>query len=316
MADTAAAGFVSAATFQSVPSLPPVSLDGGGYAIASADVVEGVTANGTRLWRVQGDSVITGLAALSGDRVVAHTRNGLVMVLQGGNYQALWNVAGPDEPFIVPAGTETLIFVTNLGLAAYDTSGTSLWTAQAPIAGRISTFSASSTQVMLGLRGDSRSLWSIFDAATGTLLNSFDVSTSLTAAPAPDGSWYVLDGAQFSRYADGQLTALANIGQLAGRTARIVADTRGVYLYTADASNTLLALSPQGKCCGALTYPYEGATTLAPLMASDRDCLLYTGRERRAQRFQRQRRHAAAPDAALRRRHAHRQSPGARTACG
>jgi outer membrane protein assembly factor BamB len=269
-------GFVTAATFQNVPSLPPVSLDGGGYAVASADAVEGVDALGRTLWRVQGDGVITGLAALSGNRVVAHTRNGLAMVLQDGSYRALWYVQGPEEPLIVMPDTETLIFATHDGIAAYDAAGTALWSARTPLIGRMIHFSASTTQIMVGTRAEDHQMWSLFDATTGNLIASDDIETSFTAAASPDGSWYVLDGLQVSRMVGGEFTALARIGQFAGRTARMVADSRGVYIYTADASNTLMSISTEGEILWRVNYPYEGAMTLAPLMASDTDCLLYT----------------------------------------
>jgi hypothetical protein len=269
-------GYVTSASFQSVPSLPPVSLDSGGYAIASADVIEGVTATGATLWRVQGDDVITGLAALSGDRVIARTRAGLVMVLQGGNYRALWTVQGPEQPFVKLPDSETLVFVTNAGLAAYDANGTLLWTSQAALGGRISYFGSSRTQVMLGIRSETAHVWSLFDGVNGMLMDNGSVDTSLAATPAYDDSWYLLDGAQLSRYADGRLTPLSNIGQLAGRTARMSADANGVYIYTADTSNTLLALTTQGEILWRTTYPYDGALTLAPLIVSDSGCLLYT----------------------------------------
>jgi murein DD-endopeptidase MepM/ murein hydrolase activator NlpD len=269
-------GYITSATFQNVPSLPPVSLDSGGYAIASADAVEGVDSAGMTLWRVQGDGVITGLAALSDNRVVAHTRNGLAMVLQDGSYRALWYVQGPEEPLIVMPNTDTLIFVTHDGLAAYDAAGTTLWSAQTPIIGRVIYFGASATQIMLAIRDGDRQMWSLFDAANGTLVASGDIEASFTATSSSDGSWYWLDSLQVSRYADGQLTPLDRIGQLAGRTARMIADSRGVYIYTADVSNTLLAINPLGEILWRVTYPYEGALTLAPLIASDTDCLLYT----------------------------------------
>ncbi|NWF68503.1 MAG: peptidoglycan DD-metalloendopeptidase family protein [Chloroflexi bacterium] len=267
-------GYVSYATFRLAPSLPPVALDNGGYAIASADVVQGVDHNGVPAWSVQGSGVIIGLAALPGSRVAAYTRSGQVLVVQEGRYRALWSVNGPEEAFVLLPNTETLVFLTDNGLAAYQADGTLRWNTTTA-GGRVSVFEAGDSQILLGARGEAAHVWSIFEADSGAVTGSGTVTTSLAAAPGTNGDWYLLDGARISRFADGELSPLANLGQTAGRTARLTAAADRVYVYTADASGTLLALDMSGQVLWRVAYPYAGAATLPPLLAADGDCTLY-----------------------------------------
>ena len=118
--------YVTSTTFETPQNMPPVKLATGGYVIASDDVISDLMPDGQINWQVTTDGVVTGLAALPDDRVVAHTHNGQTVTLQNGRYLALWTVESADESFLVFG--ETLVFATDDGgLAAYRTDGTALW---------------------------------------------------------------------------------------------------------------------------------------------------------------------------------------------
>ncbi|MAS34950.1 MAG: hypothetical protein CL610_13155 [Anaerolineaceae bacterium] len=269
-------GFVEAATFKSVPALPPVALDSGRYAVASGDMLEIVAQpGGDILWRIETDGIITGLAGLSQDRTVIHTLNGQVFTLQNGRYSALWQVDGLDEPFVTLG--ETLVFVMpGGGLEAYDPAGTSLWSLPAITPdNRVSLFSASDQQIALGVRTDDGVLWRLIDAA-GQVQFEATFSQQPVVAPAWDGSWVGLDGAQFKRFAGGQNHSYGNIGLVPGRAAKATVDILGnTYVYMDDADQTLLALDAEGQVRWRIRYPMPSAA-LPPLMDTGNGCLLYT----------------------------------------
>ncbi len=269
-------GFVASTTFRQVPSLPPVMLDSGMYAIAAGNIVQMGAQGGAELWQVETDGIITGIAGLTGDRVVAHTVNGQVLTLQNGRYVALWTVDGLDEPFL--ALGETLVFALPGGaLAAYDPAGTPLWTTPAiSSAARVTHFADNGEHIALGVRSDDGDIyWRLLDAQGQiTFAGRFDNQPVI--APARDGSWVGLDGAQFKRFRNGENHDLGNIGQVPGRTAQATADVLGnVYVYLGDAPRTLVGLDPNGSRRWQVEYPAANGS-LPPLMATGSGCLLYT----------------------------------------
>lgn len=270
-------GFIDSTTFFSVPGLPPAMLDGGMYAIASDNIlIVGDQETGQVLWHVETDGVITGLAGLSGNRVVAHTRSGQVVTLQNGRYAALWTVEGVDEPFLTLG--ETLVFALNGGgLAAYDAAGTSLWTLPAvSSAARVTHFTVSGQQIALGVRQDSGGvLWRLIDSA-GQVQFETTFSQQPVIAPAWDGSWVGLDGPQFKRFVNGENHTYGSIGDVPGRTAVATVDVLGnTYVYMGNFENTLLALDPDGTVRWRVRYPLP-SDSLPPLMDTGGGCLLYT----------------------------------------
>lgn len=267
-------GYAGSVTFDHVPGLPPVTLDSGLYAIASGNLLEGVAQDGSVLWRVETDGVVSGLAALPGDRVVAHTRNGQTITLQSGRYAALWRVEGPDEPFVIL--DETLAFVTDGGgLAAYDAAGSMLWTLEGVGADRILYFQSNGQQIALGLRVRNGVLWRLVDAA-GQALYERELGSMIAAAPQPDGQWLVLDGAEFNRIRAGENHTLNTVSPSPGRMAAITADVMGnSYVYLGDAQHTLLALDADGNERWRVNTPFI-AGYLPPLLEVGNGCLLYT----------------------------------------
>ncbi|HLV35974.1 MAG TPA: peptidoglycan DD-metalloendopeptidase family protein [Spirillospora sp.] len=272
-----APGFVDATTFYSVPALPPVMLEDGLYAIASGNIlIVGDQRSGKALWHVETDGVVTGIAGLPGNRVVAHTLNGQVVTLQNGRYAALWQVEGLDEPFLTLG--ETLVFaMAGGGLKAYDPAGNALWSLP-PVssAARVTQFAAGSREIALGVRQDSGGvLWRLIDAA-GEVQFETTFNQQPVIVPARDGSWVGLDGAQFKRFANGENHTFGSVGAVPGRTAAATVDVLGrTYIYMGDAASTLVALGTDGDIRWRVRYP-TAAASLPPLMDTGNGCLLYT----------------------------------------
>jgi len=268
-------GYISSMTFRSVPGLPPLTLNGGMYAIASNNSIQVTDELGNILWRVETDGVITGIAALADGRVVAHTRNGQVVILQNGRYMALWTVKGPEEPFLLLG--ENLVFLTDGGgLAAYDTAGTSLWTLPPLSASaRAVDFETNDQQIALGVRGDDgRIVWRLIDL-NGQVQYETNFDNLPVIAPDRSGSWITLDGSSVKRFANGQNHDLATLSSLPGRGAQVTVDLLGnSYIYMADADNMLVALDSAGRVRWRIEYPFP-PLALPPLMKTGNGCMLY-----------------------------------------
>jgi hypothetical protein len=271
-------GFSGSVTFNHVPGLPPILLDSGVYAIASGNLLEGVTSDGSILWRVETDGVVTGMAALPGDRVVAHTVEGQAVTLQSGRYAALWIVNGPDEPFV--ALGETLVFLTDGGgLAAYDAAGTTLWSVAGAGDERVLYFQANSHQVALVTRGEGGVRWRTVDASGRFVPSEAGFEVFRNAMPLPDGDWLVLDGGQLWRTSISESSQstdlLAATGPVSGRAAAMTVDAMGnSYVFLGDVQDTLLALDTSGNVRWRVNAPYLGGF-LSPLLAVGNGCLLY-----------------------------------------
>lgn len=271
-------GFIQSRTFAEAPALAPIALNDGTTVIALDQRLVG-TLNGATVWQITTDGVVTGIAALPGGRVAAHTANGQALVLQGSRFVAIWEVDGPDVPF-VSAG-ETLIFVTpGGGLSAFDPAGNLRWQADplsdptAAAQPRLVEFRLANGQVALGLRSADGTRWRLFDAGSGALLYSALYEGQLTSAF--DGSgWLMLNETALNRIRDGAQTRLATFSPPIGRTARLAVSSAGdAYAYLGDAEATLMAFDSAGSIRWRETYPV-GSSSLAPLMATA-NCALYT----------------------------------------
>lgn len=269
-------GFISSVTFRAVPGLPPLALNDGFYAVASSNSIQVTDESGSILWRVETDGVITGLAALPDGRVIAHTRNGQVVILQNGRYLALWTVKGPEEPFLLLG--ERLIFLTDAGgLAAYDPTGSLLWTLPPLSASsRAVDFETNDQQIALGVRTENGDIiWRLIDT-NGVILYETGFSSLPVVASDRGGNWIALDGAEVKRFADGQNHDLALLSSIPGRGARATVDILGnSYIYMADADNMLVALDAAGRIRWRVEYPFP-PLALPPLMKTGNGCLLYT----------------------------------------
>ncbi|MBI5667544.1 MAG: peptidoglycan DD-metalloendopeptidase family protein [Chloroflexi bacterium] len=266
--------FISYASFELVPSVPPVRLDNGQYVIASSNVIAGVLPPGQTLWRIEADGVVNALAALPNNRVAAHTRSGQVMVLDSGRYSAIWTVPGPELPFQVVG--ETLVFAAADGdLAAYDAAGNPLWMLPGDTADRITLLETNGQQIAYAVRASSGVTWRLVDAA-GQVVDERKLDAPPVAAPLADESWLVLDGKTLKRLTAGENHTLATVTPPPGRAAALAADILGnTYLFVGDSGRTLLSLAADGTLRWRVTYPVAPAY-LPPLMAIGRGCLLYT----------------------------------------
>lgn len=272
-------GLTETVRFDLIPSLPPVTLDSGMTVIASVETIVGVTPDGSGIWRITAGGVINGLAALPGDRVVARSRDGVVYTLQGGRYIARWDVPGLDEPFhaLTHNSVETLIFLTEGGgLAAFDPSGTSLWTLAAPISGgRVVAFDANGLSVSVGVQTDDGTRWRVVNA-NGQITFETTIIGLVTSAPLADGTWLKLNGTALYRVVGADRAQISTISPPPGRTARMTTDILGnIYVYMGDSDGTLLALTLDGAIRWRVNYPVE-VTALAPVLAVGGGCVLYS----------------------------------------
>ncbi|MEO8609422.1 MAG: peptidoglycan DD-metalloendopeptidase family protein [Chloroflexota bacterium] len=266
--------FIRSVTFDTVPTLPPVRLESGGYAVANADSVNGMSPDGKTQWRVTTDGVVTGIAGLAGDRVVAHTSTGQAMTLQNGRYNAVWAFPGADDPFLTFG--EKLVFAGQNGaIAAFDPAGTPLWSLPGNLPGRVIYYGRNGGQIALAVQGDSGVIWRLADE-NGALIGDTNLSELSAAAPLPDGSWMLLEGPNLHHLSGANDQMVAAVSPPPGRNARIAADAAGdTYIYLGDSDSTLLAVSMDGSLRWRVTYPYPD-NPLAPLVDVGGGCLLYS----------------------------------------
>ncbi len=269
-----APGFIRSVSFPNVPTLPPVIAEDAASVLAFASAIEAFSAQGSRLWRITTDGVVTGMLGLPDNRVVAHTRSGQALTLQGGRYAAVWQVSGPDAPIL--ALGETVVFVTEGGgLAAFTPMGEPLWSlpGEDEITG-VSDFQTNGTQVALAVRTGAGVRWRVVDA-DGQLRYETTFARVPLIAPVLTGGWLALDGSTLYSITGGERRELAAVTPAPARTARMTADLLGNgYIYLADAASTLISISSGGQLRWRQTYPVAPAT-LAPLLRTDNGCLLY-----------------------------------------
>lgn len=268
-------GLIFAVTFDTVPQLPPVLLDSGTLAAAVEGAVQVVFPNGGTRWRTTTSSSVTGIAALPDDRVVIHTEDGTAMTLQGGRFMARWETPGSDVPFVTLG--EMLIFLTDGGgLAAYDASGTRLWSLSG-ISGDAESavfFAGNGHTVAVGARSVNGYRLRVIDQ-TGTPIYQSSQTLPPVAAPGLNGKWLLLDGASLAALDGSTRTAIGSLGQIYGRDARLTVDIVGnSYIYLDDRDSTLLSLGPNGEPRWRVPYPTNG-NTLAPLLDTGNGCMLY-----------------------------------------
>ncbi|HEX2905972.1 MAG TPA: PQQ-binding-like beta-propeller repeat protein, partial [Phototrophicaceae bacterium] len=224
-------------------------------------------------WTVEADGVVTGLAALPGNQIVAHTRNGQVLVLDNGRYVAIWTVNGPETPFLVL--NQMLVFVTDGGgLTAYDTAGTALWTLPGAGSDRVVSLDTDGAQIAFSVRTEAGILWRVV-GLDGQVAVEQRFETFAANAALGSGSWLVLAGGNLEQHTGAETRVLAAVAP-PGRAAALTADALGnSYLYLGDTDSTLLAYGPDGTLRWQVTYPVASAS-LPPLLAVGQGCLLYT----------------------------------------
>jgi Peptidase family M23/PQQ-like domain len=260
--------FLDAITFDRPTTLPPVRLESGTTISVSSDVITAILPPSEVLWRIKADSTITGLRALSGDRIAVHTHSGQVSILQGGRFQAVWTVSEPDMPFV--ALDEALIFVTNDGgLTAYDTAGNTLWQIAGTAGETTGLLEANGQDIGWAVQTDSGMIWRTV-GSDGQLKATAPLAEISAVHALPDGTWLALSGANVMRLNDSDAAVLAALPATAGSSPQITSDTAAnLYIYLDDAGKTLLSLDDSGQVRWKTVYNGGGA----PLMQAG--CQLY-----------------------------------------
>lgn len=278
--------FQAYAAFLQVPTLPPVFLDGGGLVSASGDLVEGVLPPREVVWRVATDGRVTGLRALPGDRVVAYSTSGQVVVLTSGRYSGLWTFPGVEERALQVVGETVVLVAADGGLSAFDPLGQVVWTLPAPAvlngaAVRVIEFAATETTLALAvapLEGAGAAVVRLVDGQAGRVFYEGTVATQPVLAAAPNGGWMLLADGRLVHVlgSDGAVAGPWEVGVAPGRTARFVADAASrSYLYLGDAEQTLLSWDANGGLRWRVRYPASGDSLLPPLLSVDLGCVLY-----------------------------------------
>jgi murein DD-endopeptidase MepM/ murein hydrolase activator NlpD len=265
--------FLGYVSFDMVAGLPPVQLESGAYAIASDDTISVVWPPNQVLWRVRADSAINGLAALPGDRVVAHAQSGQTLTLGNGRYVAVWSVNAADRPFAVLG--ERLIFVMpDGGLTAYDPAGTQLWSLPGT-SSEIGYFGQNGDYLALAAHSSPEVVWRQINQ-DGQVVSETTLPAAPVVTPLPDNQWLLLVNHDLRLLPAEVDTSPATIGLAAGPGSRMTRDEAGnTYLYLADSQHTLLAVNADGATRWQITYPRQ-VNFDSPLLAVGSGCLLYS----------------------------------------
>lgn len=265
--------FRSVLNFDTVPTVPPVLTDTGGYALGGATALSVLAADGRPAWRVAKDGIVAGLVALPGDRLVARTQSGDVFSLQTGRYLGVWQMPGADVPFA--ALGEVLVFPAEDGtLTAFDTLGNQLWSVPGQADARLTAFRWNGGRALLVL-ADGTSLRLRQVIADGTVIAESQLTRLDAIAPLPDTTWLLLSGNALYHWRSPDLVEIATISPPGGDAAALIYSPDGsVFIYTGGESPALVRLGPDGVIRWAVPYPAGG--TLPPLMAVGTGCALYT----------------------------------------
>ncbi len=272
-------GFIEARTFTDVPALAPVALDDGTTVIPTTDKLIGYM-NGFPIWEISMNGVISGIAPLSGGRVVAHTRDGQVFVLQGSRFVAVFNVDMWEDVAFAIANEQLAFLTTNGGVNAYGVDGALHWSlppmdVEDGAFLRLVEFKSEGDQIAVGLREGQNTRWRLLDGTSGAVLFDQTYNGNTSSVRTPEG-WLLLHGSELGRIENGENATLADLSLQAGRNARLTTDPQGnVYIYAGDSASTILSLDPSGSIRWRETYPSPGAS-IAPLIDVGAGCLLYT----------------------------------------
>ncbi|MCC6616565.1 MAG: peptidoglycan DD-metalloendopeptidase family protein [Anaerolineae bacterium] len=261
------------ATFVDLPTLPPLLLDTGQIAYASGTSLVSYQPPGTRLWQIELQSAVTGIAGLPGGRIAARTRDGQAIIVQNGRFEAVWQIESGEAPFA--AVGETLLFPTRQGgVEAFSASGESLWSLPPPADdARLIDFQVANNQIALVARSSEGSTWRVIDV-DGSLLNDQHFADAPVFA-ASKGGWMLLDGLNVLHTQSSSASVFASTGVQMGRTAQLTSDVMGnAYIFAGDREATLIAIDADGKPRWRTRYP-TGLFAQAPLLDTGGGCLLY-----------------------------------------
>lgn len=261
------------AAFRDFPRLPPVLMDNGLLVIAHENRLAAYAPPTTPLWDIQMDGIVTGLLALPGGRVIAHSQNGQAIQIQGGRIVATWSAPGRSEPLV--SWNEIIAFVTpDGGIATYTPMGEPLWVVDGDgDGGRIVGFQAGTAGFAIAHRLGGITRWRAVDAMGNVVWDqSFERTPLFT--PSSEG-WLILDGMDVLRIDARGSNTLASTGVVSGRASALITDVFGtIYIYASDRNRTFLALNADGSERWRTQYPV--GVELPPLMDVGGGCLLYT----------------------------------------
>ena len=262
----------AALRFDQVPSLPPLLLEDGGVALVSGAQTQILQPDGSLQYRVTAAERVVRVLALSGERIVILSEDGLIDVVQNGRYLSRWNMANSRD--LLAIGDVLVALTADGALTAFDAAGLMLWTLPpaddqaVPI-----DFRANGAQIGLGVRFNGGVTWRAVDANGTMLIETRLNDTAPAIAPALDGSWLIVDQAVIRRVTTSSDQVISTVTPMPARGAQIASDTRGTtYLYSNDADSHLLAFNADGSQRWRVRYP---AANSAPIIAAG-DCALYT----------------------------------------
>ncbi len=269
-----AAGHLATVAFNAIPTQLTLLPSLGAYALASeASVSSAALGSENSAWQVETDSKVTGLTALPSGRVVAHTREGQVILLANGRYEALWPSPAPDA--LLQTLGETLVFALADGtLQAYSPDGAGLWRLPpASDPSRPLSFTGDGETLALGLRAeDGQVHWRLINDG-GAIRHEAHLDRQSLLTPAGDGSWLGLDGRRFFRIVADQVQELTTLDSRPGSSAAITMDMYGnSYFYNGRTS--LLSLDVQGVQRWRVTWP-GARSARPPLLDTGSGCVLY-----------------------------------------
>jgi outer membrane protein assembly factor BamB len=239
------------------PSVPPLPMPDGSFVIATDKHLKGVTASGQPLWQFDILGTATGLLALRDGRVLASTSLAQVLVLNNGNYSALWQ---PPQPFILPPvlfGDAVVLASADNSLAAFTPDGAPLWET-APMSGRIVRWAISGDR--LAVAAQSGDLW-VVDQTGGVLYRETFSDLALPYA-ALDGGFFLMHGSTVSRLdAALMVTSIVDTGRTFTPAAELISDPSGtLYVYTGE-GRALYAYRADGT---SLWIAYMPGSHLSP----------------------------------------------------
>ncbi len=269
-----AAGHLATVAFNAIPTQLTLLPSNGAYALAGEESVASA-ALGTEnaAWQVETGSEVVALAALPSGRVVAHTQEGQVILLDNGRYEALWQ--SPDPAALLQTLGETLVFALSDGaLQAFSPDGAGLWQLPPdPVPSRPLSFSSDGETLALGLRRDSgEAHWRLI-GDDGVIRHEMHLARQSLLTPAGDGNWLGLDGRRFFRIVADQVQELATLDRSPGNAAAITMDMHGnSYVYAGGAN--LLSLDAQGRQRWRVDWP-GARSARPPLLDTGSGCLLY-----------------------------------------
>ena len=269
-----AAGHLASAAFSAIPTQLTLLPAAGAYALASGGSVSSAALGAANsAWQVETDSQVTALVALPSGRVAAHTREGQVILLANGRYEALWPSPAPDA--LLQTLGESLVFALADGaLQAYSPEGAALWSLPpAPAPSRPHSFTGDGETLALGLRAEAGQVHWRLIGDDGAIRHEALLDRLSLLTPAGDGSWLGLEGRRFFRIVADQVQELATLDSRPGSAAAIAMDMYGnSYLYNGGAS--LLSLDAQGVQRWRVTWP-GARSARPPLLDTGSGCLLY-----------------------------------------